>query len=632
MLLLTMNECMAQLCQGSLGDPVVNITFGHGANPGPQLSAATTNYAFISGDCPNDSFYTVRSNTTACFGNSWHSLTQDHTGDGNGYFMLVNASFQPSDFYVDTVTGLCPNTTFEFAAWITNVLKPSACSSNGIKPNLTFTIETTTGSVLQTFKSGDIYADNSPVWKQYGFFFKTPPDVNDIVVRIRNNAPGGCGNDLALDDITFRPCGPMVTVAIPGETTGTKSICYDDATPYTLKASVSDGYANPAYQWQVSTDNINWTDIAGATTTTYKRTQTVIGKYYYRLAVAEAGNITSPKCRIVSNTILFDVQGKPVTTAGSNSPACESSTLTLTATGGVTFQWTGPNNYNGTGSPANITNASLSAAGKYYVTVTSSAGCVQQDSVTVVIIPKPHVDAGASAGICEGESITLNGSGGTVYLWQPATGLSATDIPNPVATPADSIVYTLTVKDDASVCSAVDSVAINVYRKPTANAGADKVMIEGQSVKLTGIVSGTLIDYNWTPVVYINNAAALTPVVSPPRDTTYTLHVVSQAGCGTATDNVFIKVYKKVIIPNAFSPNKDGINDTWNIIALDAYPNAVLTVFNRYGKAVFTSQGSYTAWDGTYNSSPLPVGTYYYVIDTKLSFLPLLTGWVTILR
>ena len=188
----------AQLCQGSLGDPLVNITFGSGGNPGAPLAAAATGYQFTSADCPNDGFYTVRNNTNACFGNTWHSLSVDHTGNGNGYFMLVNASIQPSAFYVDTVRGLCGSSTYEFAAWVTNVIRPASCSGNSNQPNLSFTIEKTDGTVVQTYNSGNIPPTSSPVWKQYGFFFTTPPAGSDIVLRIVNNAPGGCGNDLGL--------------------------------------------------------------------------------------------------------------------------------------------------------------------------------------------------------------------------------------------------------------------------------------------------------------------------------------------------------------------------------------------------------------------------------------------------
>jgi len=184
----------AQLCNGSLGDPVVNITFGSGGN---NTGFTPTNaYTYTSSQCPNDGSYTITNSTVGCFGNSWHTVMADHTG--NGAFMLVNASVEPGDFFLTTVTDLCPNTTYEFAAWIMNVLNKS-----GIRPNITFSIETTGGTILQQYSTGDIPETFQPTWKQYGFFFSTPVNNAVIVLRMRNNAPGGLGNDLAMDDITF---------------------------------------------------------------------------------------------------------------------------------------------------------------------------------------------------------------------------------------------------------------------------------------------------------------------------------------------------------------------------------------------------------------------------------------------
>ncbi len=244
----------AQLCQGSLGDPIVNISFGSGANPGPPLSAATTNYSFRSGDCPNDGFYSVVNRTSACFSSTWHSVSSDHTGNANGYFMLVNASYQPSAFYIDTVDVLCHSTTYEFAAWILNMIRLSTCANGSIQPNLTFSVEKTDGTVLQSVNTGDIPSSPVPTWKQYGFFFTTPADVSRVVVRIVNNAPGGCGNDLALDDITFRPCGPLLDASIAGGQV-VKEFCEGEAQPQVFTCKVSAGYTNPYFQWQESLDN-----------------------------------------------------------------------------------------------------------------------------------------------------------------------------------------------------------------------------------------------------------------------------------------------------------------------------------------------------------------------------------------
>src|SRR6187402_1966230 len=90
-------------CTGSFGDPVINITFGSGNNPGPALKASTTSYQFVTTSCPADGQYTVTNSTFSCFNSTWHTITQDHTGNPSGYFMLINASYQPSDFYLDTV-------------------------------------------------------------------------------------------------------------------------------------------------------------------------------------------------------------------------------------------------------------------------------------------------------------------------------------------------------------------------------------------------------------------------------------------------------------------------------------------------------------------------------------------------
>src|ERR1700730_14181388 len=228
---LTGYKVQAQLCTGSLGDPVIQISFGSGNNPAPPLAAATTFYTYVSSDCPSDGQYTVRNNTNNCFNSTWHNLIEDHTpNDVNGYFMLINASIQPGDFYVDTVKGLCPSSTYEFAAWVINVLRTYACGGNGTNPNLTFKIETTGGAVLQVYNTGNIPQDASPSWKQYGLFFQTPSNITTVVVRITNNAPGGCGNDLGLDDITFRPCGPMITAGLGASADTAANVCEGDTT------------------------------------------------------------------------------------------------------------------------------------------------------------------------------------------------------------------------------------------------------------------------------------------------------------------------------------------------------------------------------------------------------------------
>ncbi|HYC30240.1 MAG TPA: hypothetical protein VEB42_15505, partial [Chitinophagaceae bacterium] len=399
-----------------------------GNNPGPPLAAATTNYNYISSDCPNDGSYTVRSSTSNCFSSSWHNVTQDHTpNDNNGYFMLVNASFAPGDFYVDTVRGLCSNTTYEFAAWVLNVLKTTSCG-NGIDPNLTFKIETITGTVLATYNSGNIPEDQSPAWKQYGLFFQTPAATTTVVVRITNNAPGGCGNDLALDDITFRPCGPNVTAALSIGST-TTSLCEGDNTLFTLHGSYPGGYANPAFQWQVSTNGGPYSDVAGEASVDYLRSPTPPGHYMYRLTMAESDNMASFSCRVASNIITIDVYPLPVVNVTDIIEACDGADVTLSASGATTYAWTGPNGFSSTQAQPVLQSVDLSDAGMYYVTATSDKGCAVSDSGLLKVNPKPTAAVSGNDQICEGSSTLLQASGGQTYAWTPATGLSATNIP-----------------------------------------------------------------------------------------------------------------------------------------------------------------------------------------------------------
>jgi gliding motility-associated-like protein len=623
----------AQLCQGSLGDPIVNITFSSGSNPGLPLSAATTSYSYIGDDCPNDGFYTVRNSTSNCFSSSWHSLFRDHTGNPNGYFMLVNAAFDPSPFYVDTVRGLCSNTTFEFAAWIVNMLKPQACDGNGIQPNLTFTIAKLDGTILQTYNTGFISSNASGQWNQYGFFFTTPPGVADVELRIFNNSRGGCGNDLALDDITFRPCGPLIVSSIDGFTSDNIFYCEQTARSFTLRANLSSGFSNPAYQWQQSNDGINWTDIDGANGTTYiaNIAATAEGSFSYRLAAGESANFSSVKCRVVSPAIIITKGSKPVTTMNITSPACEGAPLTFTATGGTAYTWYREGGGLGvTQAEFTIPVADLNLAGKIYVRVEGSSGCFNIDSSILVILPKPNaVILPDSATICKGTSLQLNASGGISYVWEPAEGLSNNTIANPLASPLIYTNYIVTVTD-ANSCPAKDTVTIKVVDKIEADAGTDKIIIKGDAIQLVNnTAAGT---YLWTPGTFLSDITARQPLAFPTEDIDYILTATSLAGCNTDMDTVHVYVFNDIFIPSAFSPDGNSKNDTWRIPALSAFPNFELFVYNRAGKIVYQCRNVFAAWDGYYKGTPLDPGNYVYLIRLNDTRKRLLKGNLMIIR
>ena len=431
------------------------------------------------------------------------------------------------------------------------------------------------------------------------------------------------------------PCGPSVAAFIKGSTDSTNiDICQGNAANLVLESEVSSGYADPAYQWQQSKDNgLTWSDIAGATTLSLPITIAATaqpGNTQYRLTVGKSSNINIVQCRIASNTVNINVVEKPSPDITTNNPVCDGKDIILSAHNGATFSWTGPNNFTSTDSTVVLPDANSTYDGVYTVQITSAGGCSITTSTNISVNKKPTAVAGNDVAICEGGKTQLQGSGGITYQWIPTTGLSNAAVTNPVASPADSTRYTLVVANEKG-CTDTAFTNVYVWKKPKASAGPNKQIMEGDTVVLEGTASGTNVSYSWTPNIHLSNAQLLQPTAAPTENTTYTLHVQSLQGCGIATDDVFIRVFKKVDIPNAFSPNGDGINDKWILKNIETYPEADISVFNRYGQLLYKAKGTGQPWDGTFNGRYLPVAAYYYVIDLKNNF-PKLSGWIMLLK
>src|SRR5690606_23277766 len=115
--------------------------------------------------------------------------------------------------------------------------------------------------------------------------------------------------------------------------------------------------------------------------------------------------------------------------------------------------------------------------------------------------------------------------------------------------------------------------------------GEDVTIIQGNTVELRGSGGDT---YVWEPAESLNNPNIANPIARPDETTTYTVTVSTQEGC-TATDQVTVTVIPAIIVPNAFTPNRDRVNELWEIENIENYPEVRVEIFNRWGNLVFTS-------------------------------------------
>lgn len=282
------------------------------------------------------------------------------------------------------------------------------------------------------------------------------------------------------------------------------------------------------------------------------------------------------------------------------------------------------------------------AVGTYAVklVVTSKDGC--SDSLTQQLTdvnPQPLANFTATpAEVCLGDVINFvdqsNALNQTItkWYWNLKDGSTA-NTQNTSRTYAAAGTYAVQFYYQTNKGCYSDTITkiVTVHPYPIVNAGPDLFVLQGGQTTIAATVTGSSnYSYNWSPAAYLNSNTILQPITKPATDITYTLRVTGAGGC-SSTDNVFVKVLLDPEVPTAFSPNGDGINDVWNIKYISSYPGAVITVFDRYGKQVFVSTGYNTPWDGTFSGKPLPVGTYYYIIDPKNGRKPS-TGSVTIVR
>ncbi len=270
-----------------------------------------------------------------------------------------------------------------------------------------------------------------------------------------------------------------------------------------------------------------------------------------------------------TDQVIVTVKALPNTQAGTDVTVCAGQSVTLTATGGVTFSWD-------LGVSNGISFIPTSTA-TYTVTGTSASGCTKTDQVVVTVNTLPNVQAGTDLTVCNGQSVTLSGSGASSYSWNLGVTNGTSFVPTSTTT------YTVT-GTDVNGCTNTDQVIVNVNTLPNVQAGTDLTVCNGQSVTLSGSGASS---YSWN--LGVTNGTSFVPTST----TTYTVTGTDVNGC-TNTDQVIVNV-------NAL-PNVQAGND--------------LTVCNGQSVTLSGSGASSYSWNlgVTNGTSFVPTSTTTYTV------------------
>jgi gliding motility-associated-like protein len=216
--------------------------------------------------------------------------------------------------------------------------------------------------------------------------------------------------------------------------------------------------------------------------------------------------------------------------------------------------------------------------------------------------------------ICPGIPVQLGASGGTTYAWSPAEGLNDPALATPQATPSISTTYIVDVSDDLG-CSDTAQVTVQLRSPPTVEAGPDVIIEYGDATILNASGSAPL---TWSPTDLLNDPLSESPLVSPEESTAFMVTATDPDGC-IATDILNVIVTGSLYVPNTFSPNGDGVNDSFGAMGKDI-ATAQLLVFNRWGELIWSTDKLSGRWDGTYKGVASPIDTYVWKLQaTELS-------------
>jgi gliding motility-associated-like protein len=342
------------------------------------------------------------------------------------------------------------------------------------------------------------------------------------------------------------------------------SICLNDK----ITLSPSPGFTNATYQWNT-----------GAASSNIEVSQPSI---YWLTVTDDIG------CHYTDSITVSQIQ-LPQFSLGNDTTLCQTNLqLNAAVSGATAYVWN-----TGESSPS----INVNQTGTYWADVTKD-NCAYRDSVKIVFNPYPVLNLGRDTTLCEEKTLLLDAqNAGATYLWHDNSNNQTYLVEKPGK-------YYVTVTDNN--CSSRDTILINYNLKPVFSLGSDFSICSGQAIILKPTIQ------NEKSVNYLWQDGSSNPTYNVVAPGVYNLTLSND--CGSKTDSIVaMRGACKLYVPNAFTPNGDGLNDVFKASYGENITKFKMEIYNRWGQKVFESNDMTKGWDGTYQQNMLK-GVFVWII------------------
>jgi gliding motility-associated-like protein len=333
-------------------------------------------------------------------------------------------------------------------------------------------------------------------------------------------------------------------------------------------------------------------------------------------------------CFSTGTTVTVTVNANPVAAASVNATTvCSGNTISLSSTGGGSYNWTGPGGYFSSSQNPDITGSITGNTGTYIVTVTNAAGCTDSASVSVLVNQTPNAVVTTGDTTCTGNALTLTAFGTDVINWYSDASLTTLVL-------SDSNTYLPVLPANSTATYFVTSTAANGCVSPVSTVTASNYnIIAGASASpTTGFIPlsvlfsnsstgvGASDNYTWNM-----NGTLFSTVFEPSyvftTEGNYEIVMIAtdiESGCtDTTTLSIFADGEVTYTVPNVFTPNDDNVNDGFTILS-HGLTEVHVVIYDRWGLKMYEFDGVHASWDGRTTSGVIvPDGTYFYLFNAK---------------